>query len=153
MALIKFGIVALLCLTSFAVAAQTPKESAAAEKEIKSLTTQMYEAEKRKDIDFIFAHMSDDFAEVAGDGRIYRRDDIKAAFGGLVLKNYKLSDCFFKLMTSDSAYMSCLMEVDATFNGQQFPKQFRVTWVWSKIKGKWLVRFEQGTLIPEPAKK
>lgn len=153
MSIIRVVAVAMLCIWfTGATFAQSPKKADSVEKQIKSLTAQMYEAEKRKDLKFIFSHLSEDFAEVAGDGKIYRRSDIEAAFGGLVLNDYKLSDCIFKLMTSDSAYMSCLMEVDATINGQQFPKHFRVSWIWTQQKGNWLVRFEQGTLIPEPPK-
>jgi hypothetical protein len=58
----------------------------------------------------------------------------------------------FKLMTSDAAYLSCKMELDATYKGQPFPKGFRVTTVWTRLKGEWLVRFEQGTIVPELAK-
>ncbi len=144
--------VTLSVALSLSLHGQTPKEAAAAEQQIKSITAQMYEAEKRKDLKFIFSHMSSDFTEVAGDGKIYRQADIEKAFQGVELKDYKLSDCIFNLMTSDSAYMSCVMDVNATFNGQAFPSQFRVSWVWTQVKGKWLVRFEQGTVIPPPAK-
>jgi hypothetical protein len=65
------------------------------------------------------------------------------------MKGYKLSDCIFKLMIRDAAYLSCMMEVDATYKGQPFPQHFRVTTVWTQQKGTWLVRFEQGTIIPE----
>ena len=44
------------------------------------------------------------------------------------------------------------MELDATYKGQPFPKAFRVTTVWTRLKGEWLVRFEQGTIVPEPTK-
>ncbi len=144
--------VAVLCLSSLGViAAQSAKEKASAEQQIRSLTMQMYDAEKRKDLKFIFAHMAEDFAEAGGDGKIYRRSDIEAAWNDVVLQEYKLSDCMFKLMTTNSAYMSCLMEVDGTFKGQAFPKHIRVSWVWAQQNGKWLVQFEQGTVVPEPA--
>lgn len=145
--------VAVLCLSSVGVVAgQSAKESAAVEKQITSTLHQMYEAEKQKDLKFIFSHLAEDFAEVAGDGNIYHRSDIEAGWNDVVLNGYKLHDCVFKLMTRDAAYMSCRMEVDATYKGQPFPKQFRVTTVWTRQKDNWLIRFEQGTIIPEPAK-
>ena len=144
---------AVLCLSSVGVvAAQSSNESVAVEKQITGTLNQMYEAEKRKDLKFVLAHIAADFAEVAGDGNIYHRSDIEAGWNDVVVKDYKLIDCVFKLMTRDSAYMSCRMEVDAAYKGQPFPKQFRVTTVWTRQKYDWLIRFEQGTIIPEPAK-
>ncbi len=63
-----------------------------------------------------------------------------------------MSDCILKLMTRDAAYLSCMMEVDATYKGQPFPQHFRVTAVWTQRKGTWLIRFEQGTITPEQRK-
>lgn len=153
MTIVRVVAFAVLFLSSVGVVAgQSAKESAAVEKQITATLHQMYEAEKRKDLKFIFSHLAQDFAEVAGDGKIYRRSDIEAGWNDVVLKGYTLLDCVFKLMTRDSAYMSCKMEVDATYKGQPFPKQFRVTTVWNRQQGKWLIRFEQGTMLPEPAK-
>lgn len=145
--------VAVLCLSSIVVVGQSASESAKVEKQITSTLRQLYEAEKRKDLKFIFAHLSDDFAEVAGDGKIYHRSDIEAGFKDVVLNEYKLSDCVFRLMTRDAAYLSCQMDLDATYKGQRFPSRFRVTYTWTRQNKDWLIRFEQGTVITEPAKK
>jgi ketosteroid isomerase-like protein len=146
--------VALLGFSSSAlVLAQSPKEQSVAETRITGTLHQMYEAEKRKDLKFVLSHLAEDFAEVAGDGRLYHRADIEAGWSDVVLNDYKLSDCAFKLMTRDSAYLSCIMDLDATYKGQPFPKRFRVTTVWTQRKGDWLIRFEQGTITPEPSKK
>jgi ketosteroid isomerase-like protein len=145
--------VAVLCLSSVGVVAgQSAKESAAVEKQITATLNQMYEAEKRKDLKFIFSHLAEDFAEVAGDGKIYHRSDIEAGWNDVVLNSYELLDCVFKLMTHDSAYMSCEMELDALYKSQPFPGRFRVTYFWTRQNNDWLLRFEQGTIIPEPAK-
>jgi ketosteroid isomerase-like protein len=127
-------------------------EESAAEEQISGTLHQMYEAEKRKDLNFVLSHLADDFAEVAGDGAVYHRADIQAGWADVGLKDYKLSDCIFKLMTHDAAYLTCIMDVDATYKGQPFPQRFRVTTVWTRQKGKWLIRFEQGTIISEPKK-
>ena len=146
--------VAVLCLSSGGlVEGQSAQESASVEKHITRTLHQMYEAEKRKDLQFVLSKLAEDFAEVAGDGGVYTRADIEAGWADVVLNDYKLWDCVFKLMTRDAAYMSCKMEVDATYKGQPFPKRFRVTTVWSRQKGQWLIRFEQGTTIGEASKK
>ena len=66
----------------------------------------------------MLSHLSDDFADVARDGKVYHRSDIEAGWPDVTLKGYKLSDCIFKLMIRDAAYLSCMMEVDATYKGQ-----------------------------------
>lgn len=141
----------LLLSTAFGSGVSSRDESAS-QKQISGTLHQMYEAEKRKDLNFVLAHLSDDFAEVAGDGNVYHRSDIEAGWSDVTLKDYKLSDCIFKLMTRDAAYLSCMMEVDATYKGQPLPRRFRVTTVWTRQKGVWLIRFEQGTTIPEQKK-
>lgn len=125
----------------------------AVEQQITSTLHQMYEAEKRRDLKFVLAHLADDFAEVSGDGKIYHRSDLEAGWNDVHLTDYKLSDCVFQLLTADVAYQSCGMEVDATYKDQSFPRRVRTTWVWTRQQGAWLIRFEQGTIIPDQAKK
>ena len=141
----------LLCSASF-VAGLGSLDETAAEKQVSGTLRQMYEAEKRKDLNFVLSHLADDFAEVAGDGAVYHRSDIQAGWDDVALKDYGLSDCIFKLMTRDAAYMTCILDLDATYKGQPFPRRFRVTTVWTRHKGEWLIRFEQGTIIPEAKK-
>jgi ketosteroid isomerase-like protein len=145
------AIVAVSLSSGLAVAQNRTRESQA-EKQITGALHQMYEAEKRKDLKFVLSHLADDFAEVAGDGGIYHRSDIEAGWNDVVLKDYTLSDCAFRLMTRDAAYLACRLEVDATYKGQPFPQRFRLTTVWTRHGSQWLIRLEQGTIIPEPAK-
>ena len=143
----------VLCLLSGGpVVGQSSTKETAVEKQITETLHQMYEAEKRKDLKFVLSHLADDFAEVAGDGGVYHRADIEAGWADVVLRDYKLSDCAFKLMARNAAYLTCKMEVDATYKGQPFPQRFRLTTVWTRQKGEWLIRLEQGTIIPEPSK-
>lgn len=130
----------------------TSQNEPEAQKQVSDALRQMYEAEKRRDLPFVLSKLSDDFAEVAGDGKVYHRSDIEAGWADVTLKDYKLSDCIFKLIARDAAYLSCAMEIDATYKGQPFPGRLRVTWVWTRQNGSWLVRFEQGTIIPEQKK-
>ena len=145
----SFSAALFLLLSTLLVSGVTSHDESASQQQISGTLRQMYEAEKRKDLDFVLSHLSDDFAEVAGDGNVYHRSDIQAGWSDVKLKEYKLSDCIFKLMTKDAAYLSCVMEVDATYKGQPFPSRQRVTTVWSRQQRAWRIRFEQGTIIPE----
>jgi ketosteroid isomerase-like protein len=152
MRIAKSVLVAALCISSGGlIAGQSSREASAVEQQITDTLHQMYEAEKRKDLKFVLSDLAEDFAEVAGDGDVYHRADIEAGWSDVVLKDYKVSDCAFKLMARDAAYLTCKMEVDATYKGQPFPQRFRLTTVWTRHKGKWLIRLEQGTIIPEPS--
>jgi len=142
----------VLLVSSVFVGVLSSRDQSAAQKQISGTLHQMYEAEKRKDLNFVLSHLSDDFAEVAGDGQVYHRSDIAAGWSAVTLNDYKLSDCIFNLMTRDAAYLSCMMDVDATYKAQPFPQHFRVTTVWTQGNGAWLIRFEQGTIIPEQKK-
>jgi|SRR5208282_154561 hypothetical protein len=144
--------VAVLCISlCSALPGQATTGEAAAERRITDTLHQMYEAEKRRDLKFVLSHLAGDFAEVAGNGGVYHRADIEAEWSNVALHDYKLSDCAFKLMTRDSAYLSCKMELDATYKGEAFPSRLRVTTLWTLHEGEWLVRFEQGTTILEPS--
>jgi hypothetical protein len=144
--------VAVLCISACsALVGQRTKEEEAVERRITDTLHQMYEAERRRDLKFVLSHLADDFAEVAGNGGVYHRVDIEAEWSNVALHDYKLSDCAFKLMTRDSAYLSCKMELDATYKGQPFPSRLRVTTVWTRHGGEWSIRFEQGTTILEPS--
>ncbi len=138
-------VVAVICALFAVSVAQSD-----AELETQLLTTlrRMYAAEMKHDLNFIRSYLSDDFAEVAGDGRVYYWKDIEASFAGMELRDYKLSDCVTKRVASDTAYMSCAMEVDASFKGNPLPRMFRVTWLWTRAKNLWVVRFEQATIVP-----
>lgn len=150
MKIARASLLALLLLSCL-LAAQPSAEQSAVEAKITATLRQMYEAEKRKDLDFVLSHLADDFAEVAGDGKVYHRSDIQAGWADVSLKNYELSDCLFKLMTPGAAYLSCATNVEATYKGQPLPQRFRVTTVWTRQNGNWLLRFEQGTILPTGA--
>jgi len=148
----SFLTASVLLVSSVFVGGVSCRDESASQKQISGTLHQMYEAEKRKDLKFVLSHLADDFAEVAGDGGVYHRADIEAGWADVVLRDYKLSDCAFKLMARDAAYLTCKMEVDATYKGQPFPQRFRLTTVWTRQRGEWLIRLEQGTIIPEPPK-
>lgn len=150
--LAALAVICALFGTAFAQQqATTFADAAQVEKLITDRLHQMYEAEKRGDLDFILANLADDFAEVGGDGEIYRKADIKEHFHEVTVNSYSVQDMLFHRMTDDSAYVIYGLTVDATYNGQKFPGRFRVSTVWTKVNGDWKLRFEQGTIIPEKA--
>jgi hypothetical protein len=138
-------VVALLCAVTVVSAAQSDAEI---ETELLATLHQMYAAEKKHDLNFVRSYLSDDFAEVAGDGRVYGWKDIAAGFADMELRDYRLSDCVTKLVASKTAYLSCEMEVDASFKGNPLPRLFRITWLWTSTNERWVVRFEQATIVP-----
>ncbi len=143
-------LVGTLCISTAAgTLGQSAHEKSEAEAQITNTLRQMYEAEKRRDLKSVLSHLAEDFAEVAGDGGVYHRSDVEAGWNDVSVKDYQLSDCIFNLTTRDSAYLDCKMEVDATYKGQPLPPRFRVTTMWTRHRGEWLIRFEQGTIIPE----
>ncbi|MGZ4836225.1 MAG: nuclear transport factor 2 family protein [Terriglobales bacterium] len=138
-------VIALLCLLTGISSAQT---NGVTEKQLLTILHQMYAAEKKHDLNFIRSYLSDDFAEVGGDGRVYHWKDVEAGFADMELREYKLSDCVTKVVASEVAYMSCAMQVDASFKGNALPRLFRVTWLWTRANDRWVVRFEQATIVP-----
>ncbi len=137
-------VIALSCLTTVSAA----QSDANIETQLLTTLHKMYEAEKQHDLNSIRSYLSDDFAEVAGNGGVYHLKDIEAGFADMELRDYKLSDCVTKLVVSEAAYMSCAMEVEASFKRNPLPRLFRVTWLWTRAKGRWVMRFEQATIVP-----
>ncbi len=138
-------VIALICAFTVVTPAQVDADT---ERQLLAILQQMYAAEKKHDLNFIRSYLSDDMAEVAGDGRVYHLKDIEAGFADMELREYKLTDCVTKLVTSDAAYLSCAMAVDASFKGTPLPRLFRVTWLWTRVKDRWRLRFEQATIVP-----
>ncbi len=150
-AFVQAALILLSGIPAMAQAAPSKSDSAAAEKTITDTLKSLYEAEKRKDLKFIFAHLSDDFEEVAANGGIYHKSDIAAEWDNVSVKNVDVSDLRFKLLTRDAAYLVYEITVDGTYKGQPFPMHMRVTTVWTRGKNGWLVRFEQASPIAPAA--
>ncbi len=129
------------------------QNDAATQEQLLATLHQMYAAEKNHDLAAIRSHVSDDFAEAAGDGSLYHWKDVEAGFADLQLHTYQLSDCTTRVIGTGAAYMSCRMEMDASYRGTALPRLMRVTWVWSRTKDRWVVRFEQATVVTAPSAK
>lgn len=150
-ALVLAGFILLCGISAMAQAPAAKTDSASVEKTITDTLKSMYEAEKRKDLKFIFSHLSDDFEEVAANGGIYHKSDIAAEWDNVSVKSYEISDMRFKQLNRDTAYVIYAMKVDGTYKGQPFPMHMRVTTVWTRNKNGWVLRFEQGSPITQAA--
>ena len=117
------------------------------EKELLAVLHPMYAAEQRHDFAYIKSFLNSDFAEVAGDGNIYAINAIEKGFPYVQLKHYDLTDCIAKEIAVNAAYLTCRMEVDASYQRTPLPREMRVTWLWKKSASRWKLSFEQATLI------
>ncbi len=123
----------------------------AAQKIIVAKEQAMLDAEKGKDTKVILDSLADDFTELGSDGGVYFKSDVAAAVPTVEVKDYKLSDLRFRLLTPDAAILMYRLEVDATVGGQAIPRLHRVSTVWTRKDGQWFARFHQGTPIPPAA--
>jgi hypothetical protein len=59
-----------------------------------------------------------------------------------------MTEIRFRLLAKDVALLMYKLEVDASVGGHPIPRLHRVSTIWTRKNGEWLVRFHQGTLIP-----
>jgi ketosteroid isomerase-like protein len=139
--------VVLVCIsTTLLIVAQSSDPTL--EKELLAVLHPIYAAEQRHDLAYVKSHLDEDFAEVAGDGNVYGFNDIEKGFAEMQLNHYALTNCIARAMGVNAAYLTCRMEVEASYQGTPLPKEMRVTWLWKKSVSGWKVSFEQATLIP-----
>jgi hypothetical protein len=146
----KFGFITFLLL--LAVTQPLAARQQSVEQEITGILQQMYEAEQRRDLDFVLPHLTTDFTEVAGDGGIYHREDIIREWPNVKLMRFKISGFVFRQLSANVAYLSYRLDMNAQYKDQPFPASERVTTIWVMQQGQWRVCFEQGTVIPTAEK-
>lgn len=149
---VLFGVVTVPFMAAQENKTNVPtKDASAIEQLLIRKLRAMWDGEKAGDLNAVKVNLADDFTELAGDGGLYHKADVEKYWPDIKLNEYKLSDCTFKQLVKDAAYLTCRLEADATFKGQPLPKKFRVTSVWTKQGSDWLIRLYQGTVIPEPS--
>lgn len=139
------AVIVLVCVCTTLIVAQSSNPTL--EKELLAVLHPMYAAEQRHDLAYVKSHLDVDFAEVAGNGNVYGFDAIEKGFADMQLKHYEMTDCIARPIDLHAAYLTCRMEVDASYQGTPLPKDMRVTWIWKKSASGWKVSFEQATLI------
>lgn len=159
-------IAAVIFLLAAACLAQEHKEYSAKEqakqiivaREAQALTQEfaareksLAEAEKRHDWPFIAKLLTDDFVEIAADGKRYTKPDVAAYFPDIQLHDYKMEDVRVQRVTDQAVLVTSTVRVDASFRGTRIPSHSYVSTLWVRRRGQWKIVFHQVTPIPEPA--
>jgi len=124
------------------------EQEAATQKIIVAKEQALLDAEKRKDAKAILDKLADDFTELGSDGGVYFKSDVASALPSVEVKDSKMTEIRFRLLAKDVALLMYKLEVDASVGGHPIPRLHRVSTIWTRKNGEWLVRFHQGTLIP-----
>lgn len=110
---------------------------------------EMIEAERKHNWEAIARRLAPDFLEVAGDGKAYSKEQVAAYFPDVRLNKYTISEMEVRMVAANVGVLTYKVEVDATFQGQPIPGAARVSSVWVRQKGAWLMKFHQSTPIPK----
>ncbi|MBZ5628990.1 MAG: nuclear transport factor 2 family protein, partial [Acidobacteriia bacterium] len=70
-------------------------------------------------------------------------------FPDVRLNKYTISEMEVRMVAANVGVLTYKVEVDATFQGQPIPGAARVSSVWVRQKGAWLMKFHQSTPIPK----
>jgi hypothetical protein len=110
---------------------------------------EMIEAEHKHNWEAIARRLAPDFLEIAGDGKVYNKEQVAAYFPDVRLNKYTISEMEVRVVDANAGIVAYKIEVDATFKGQPIPGAARVSSVWARQNGAWLMKFHQATPIPK----
>ena len=114
---------------------------------LRRLEERLLRPEIRKSAAEVAALLSDDFVELASDGRTYGKRQIIASLRSEAPKRYSLKDFRVRILAPGVAL--------ATFRLQKrFPKKKETVTslrssIWKRIDGRWRMAFHQGTLTAD----
>jgi len=109
------------------------------------------EAEKRHDWPAVERLLTDDFVEIAADGKRYSKPEVAAYFPDVQLHDYTMEDVRVQRVADGAVLVTSTVKVDASFRGTRIPSHSYVSTLWVRRKGQWKIVFHQVTPIPEPA--
>jgi hypothetical protein len=127
------------------------REQQAFEQEFAARERSLFEAEKRHDWPFIAKLLTDDFIEIAADGKRYSKSDVAAYFPDVQLHDYQQEDVRVQRVAEGAVLVTSTVRVDASFRGTRIPSHSYVSTLWVRRRGQWQIVFHQVTPIPEPA--
>jgi hypothetical protein len=110
---------------------------------------EMIESERKHNWETIARRLASDFLEIAGDGKAYNKDQVAAYFPDIGLNKYAISEMEVRIIDANAAIVAYRIAVDATFKGQPVPGAARVSSVWARQNGAWMMKFHQSTPIPK----
>jgi hypothetical protein len=110
---------------------------------------ELIESERKHDWDAIARRLAPDFLEIAGDGKAYNKEQVAAYFPDVRLHSYTISEMEVRILDVNAAIVAYKIEVDASFKGRPVPGAVRVSSVWARQRGAWMMKFHQATPIPQ----
>ena len=127
------------------------REAQAWEQQFAARERSLFEAEKRHDWPAVERLLTDDFVEIAADGKLYAKSDVAAYFPDVQLHDYQQEDVRVLRAAEGAVLVTSTVRVDASFRGQRIPSHSYVSTLWVRRGKQWKIVFHQVTPIPEPA--
>jgi hypothetical protein len=103
------------------------------------------EAEKKKDTDFFKRTLTDDFLEVAADGKVYGRDDIMEGVRLADLQEYSPYDIQVLVVNESAGIVTYDCIVRMTLGDETVPRYQHISDLWIKQGDQWRLKFQQAT--------
>jgi hypothetical protein len=103
------------------------------------------EAQKKKDLDFFKRTLTDDFLEVATDGKVYTKDDLLQGILVADLQEFTLYNAQVLPLSDTSALVTYDAIVRMTLGDEPIPRYQRISAVWVKQGEQWKLKFQQAT--------
>lgn len=110
---------------------------------------ELAESEKKSNWEAIARRLALDFLEISADGKAYNKQQVAAYFPDVKVHSYKLSEMEFRSLAANAALLAYRSDVDASFKGKRLAGSFRVSSVWVRHDGAWLLKFHQVTPVPK----
>jgi hypothetical protein len=114
---------------------------------LEQLENELWREETRFDIDRMREIIAEDFFEFGRSGRFYTREDVLSAPREPIEAIFPLPDFSARLLSESIAQVTYNSSV--TYNG--VVENARRSSIWSRTPKGWVLRFHQGTPIPDDA--
>jgi len=100
---------------------------------------------KKKDADFFKRTLTDDFLEVAIDGRVYGKNDVLEGVHMADVQEYSPYDAQVVPINESAAIVTYDCIVRMTLGEEPVPRYQHITDVWVKQGDEWRLKFQQAT--------
>ena len=100
---------------------------------------------KKKDADFFKRTLTDDFLEVAIDGRVYGKNDVLEGVHMADVQEYSPYDAQVVPINESAAIVTYDCIVRMTLGDEPVPRYQHITDVWVKQGDEWRLKFQQAT--------
>jgi len=100
---------------------------------------------KKKDADFFKRTLTDDFLEVAIDGKVYGKNDVLESVRMADVREYSPYDAQILNINDSAAIVTYDCIVRMTLGEEPVPRYQHITDVWVQQGGEWRLKFQQAT--------